>query len=307
MKKIYGIFFILIIAFSSARACDICGCGVGSYYIGILPEFHKKIIGLRYRYNSLQTHLGAGGSTSYLTTDESYRTAELWGGWTIGSRFRIMAYIPVNFNEKINQGKTVSKNGVGDIGVQAFYQVFNKSEALDSKILVHSLWLGAGIKLPTGKYDAVQRNNATLQDANIFQLGTGSTDFTVNAMYDIRIQDIGISTTASYKMNTANTSHYSYGNKFSGAAQLYYKFRIKDLVTMAPNAGFMYETAGKDKDGKYEMDISGGNLLSGAFGMEISFNKLGIGANWQTPISQGLAGGFVRAKDRIMIHISVPF
>jgi len=306
MKKLFILAMALTI-FSSANACDICGCGVGSYYIGILPEFQKKIIGLRYRYNSLQTHLGPGGSTSYLTTDERYRTAELWGGWTIGKRFRIMAYIPFNFNEKINQGQSFSKSGLGDMGVQGFYQVFNESTTIKNKMLVHSLWIGAGIKLPTGKYDDVQRNSASAQDPNIFQLGTGSTDFTLNAMYDLRIQDAGISASASYKVNSPNKYDYQYGNKFSGAAQLYYKFRIRNKVTVSPNAGAMYETAQKDSEGKFAMDVSGGRLLSGSLGFETAFSKMAIGVNWQTPILQDMAGGFVKAQNRVMLHLSVPF
>ncbi len=98
--------FVLLAMFSFriSFACDICGCGIGSYYTGILPEFNKKILGLRYRYNSIQTHIGPGGITSYLTTDEKFRTTELWGGWTISKKLRLTGYIPFSFNEKLNQG-----------------------------------------------------------------------------------------------------------------------------------------------------------------------------------------------------------
>jgi hypothetical protein len=223
---------------------------VGSYYIGILPEFGKKIFGIRYRYNSLLSHVGAGGIQTYLTTKERYRTADIWGGWNIGTKFRIMAFVPVSFNEKTNQGITTHKNGLGDIALQGYYQVLNSKKSLGTRLLVQSLWIGGGVKLPTGKYEPAEKNNS-LQAANIFQSGTGSVDFSLNAMYDIRIQDIGINTTMSYKMNTVNTHEYRYGNKFSASMQAYYKWRIKNKVTLAPNAGLMYENAVKDMDGKY--------------------------------------------------------
>lgn len=306
MKKKLLLTGFACILLSGVFACDICGCGVGSYYIGILPDFSKKIIGLRYRYNTLRTHIGAGGITTYLTTDEKYRTAELWGGWTIGKRLRVMGYIPVSFNEKLNQGITTAKSGLGDVGLQGFYQVFSQNKTVGNKLLVHSLWLGAGVKAPTGKYDAAEKN-AGLETANIFQLGTGSIDFTFNAMYDIRLQDAGINATASYKVNTTNKEQYRYGNKFSINAQAYYKFRLWQKVTVAPNAGIQYEKAKLDNDNGFEVDVSGGNVLMGAVGAEIAFKRIAVGANFQTPFSQNLAGGFVKANDRAMAHIAFLF
>lgn len=97
-----------------AKGCDICGCGIGSYYSGILPEFRKNIFGLRYRYNSLKTHVGPGGLTSYLTTRKKFNTVDIWGGSTIGKKFRLMGYVPFNFNERINQGVHTKRSGPGD-------------------------------------------------------------------------------------------------------------------------------------------------------------------------------------------------
>ena len=68
MKKL-AVLLIAVACFSKANACDICGCGVGGNYIGILPEFNQHVFGLRYRLNSLTTHIGTGGSTTYLTTE----------------------------------------------------------------------------------------------------------------------------------------------------------------------------------------------------------------------------------------------
>lgn len=303
MKRRLLLLLVIVSLSFSANACDICGCGVGSYYIGILPEFNKKIFGLRYRHNTLRTHLGAGGQSTYLTTEEIYRTAELWGGWTIGKKFRVLGYIPVNFNEKQNQGTTYTKSGLGDIGVQGYYQLVDQRKTIGSKLLVHSLWLGAGLKVPTGKYDASQKD-INQQTANIFQLGSGSVDFTMNAMYDLRIQDAGINLATSYKMNTVNGEDYKYGNKFNFNALVYYKFRVKDKVTIAPGAGIMHETGRHDKDHGFLVDVSGGNLTLGTLGAEVAFGKMAIGGNFQTPLKQNLANGFVRANNRLMVHVS---
>ncbi len=303
MKKLLTIFIFLFSA-GHIHACDICGCGVGGYYIGILPEFHKHIIGIRYRYNSLQTHIGAGGNITYLTTAEMYRTAELWGGWNLGKKFRIMAALPYAFNERENLGTVKTKNGLGDISVNAYYQVLNsQSQLMPDKLLVQTLWIGGGIKLPTGQYVAADKMN-TSQNTNLFQLGTASTDFTLNAMYDARLQDFGVNISASYKMNTANSSNYNYGNKLNVSAQAYYKIRVMKKYTIAPNAGIIYERSKKDIDNKIIVDVSGGRLLMGGAGLEVSGKKISAGANWQTPLSQNLANGFVKSNNRMMLHVS---
>ncbi len=160
-----------------------------------------------------------------------------------------------------------------------------------------------GVKLPTGKYNPSDKSGVN-ENTNLFQLGTASTDFTFNAMYDIRLPDAGLNLSFSYKINTINKFDYQYGNKLSANTQAYCKFRIKDKITIAPNTGVQYANAQKDTDRKFAVDISGGNLLLGTIGAETSFSKISIGGNWQSPLSQNLGNGFVKARNRMMVHVS---
>ncbi|UCJ10361.1 transporter [Chitinophaga pendula] len=308
MKKTYLLLLILMANMATpAFACDICGCGVGSYYIGILPEFKKRFIGLRYQYKTLRTHLGPGGRTSYLTTDEHYQTAELWGGWNLGKRFRILGFVPLNFNERQNQDATKYKTGLGDIAVVGYYQLLSKQRSLGNNLLIQSLWIGAGVKAPTGKYEPAEQKLSEAMPNN-FQLGTGSVDFTLNAMYDVRLQDFGLNTNVSYKINTDNQYDYRYGNKFTANVLAYYKINIARKVTIAPNVGILYETAAKDTEQKkYPVDVSGGDLLLGTAGMEITFSRFAVGGNFQTPLAQQLAGQKVKAQNRMMLSVSYLF
>ncbi len=237
MKRRISVSLVIFLFPVITFACDICGCGVGNSYIGLLPDFNKTIMGFRYRFNSLRTHIGAGGAISYLTTDETYRTIEVWGGWNIGKKFRLMTSIPFNFNEKVNQGDVNRKKGLGDISVSGYYELFNKKQSvLTSKLLAQSLWIGGGFKLPTGEYTSADKSEGA-DNSNLFQLGTGSVDFTANLMYDIRLQDAGLNINSSYKLNSANKYDYRYGNKFSLSAQAYYKFRLAKKISIAPNVG----------------------------------------------------------------------
>ena len=302
MKKLV-VFIIVIATTLPLLACDICGCGAGNSYIGILPDFTSHIFGIRYRYNTLRTHIGADGMATYLTATERYHTAEAWAGWNLSSRLRLMATIPYSFDERVHQGVTQSKNGLGDISLSGYYEVLHAKKTTAHALLVQTLWVGAGIKLPTGRYNPVDKLNSN-EAANLFQLGTGSTDFTVNAMYDLRRQDAGINLTGAYKINSTNKEGYSYGNKYNLSMQLYYKFRVKEKMTIAPNAGVMYENAAKDIDNRFEADISGGHLLMGTIGAELAFKHFAVGANWQRPLQQQLANGIIKAGNRAMLHVS---
>ena len=308
LKRIITIFIISYLLCVPVSACDICGCGVGSYYVGILPEFRNKFAGIRYQHKSLMTHIGVNGQRTYLTTDESYHIAEAWGALNIGKKIRILTFIPYNFIERVNQGASTRKSGIGDIAVMGYYQFLNKHPTTrNNKMLVHSLWAGAGFKLPTGRYNQTDKN-ITEGIQNTFQLGTGSMDFTLQAVYDFRIQDAGLNTNLSYKMNTANRQNYQYGNKFTCNTLVYYKFRTGKKSNLAPNAGIMYETSEKDRKNQgFEIFDSGGNSLTATAGLETTINKMSVGLSYQTPLTQQLAEGKVRAGDRLMIHCSFSF
>ena len=307
MKKTLLLIACLASFSVSAMACDICGCGAGSSYLGILPDFNAKIVGLRFRNSEIRTHVGPNGQSSYLTTTEHYNTFELWGGWNLGKHFRIMATLPLNYDSKTTDDGHESMTGLGDATVQGFYHLYqHKTTLKNSKLLVQDLWIGGGIKLPTGKYNP-HDEETTNENANLFQLGTNSFDFMLTAMYDIRLQDLGLNISASYKMNTTNSYAYNYGNKMSINAQFYYKFRIKDNLSIAPNAGLSYEIAGKDLNDGDLVFTTGGYAFFGTAGAELKYKDIALGCNYQPSIAQHLGEGIVQARNKMMVHVAVSF
>lgn len=299
MKKF--IIIISLISFSfTGSACEICGCGTGNYYIGLLPQFRSGFLGVRYQFSSFHTSIN-GDATQY--SKDLFQSIEVWGGINIGKRWQIIAIVPFNFIHQASDDGTYKGSGIGDIAAIVNYEVFNRSSATEGKKLVtQQLWLGAGIKLATGKFNIDPTDPALVALANT-QVGSGSNDFLLNAMYNVSVNNFGVSTGARYKMNTANKDKYFFGNKLSANSIVYYS--IKSLkTTITPNAGLMYEHTEASKLSSQKIAETGGYLLSTAAGIEINFNKMSIGCNAQLPLSQNFANGQTTTKVKGMLHVT---
>lgn len=302
MKKIILATVIALLSINTVSACEICGCGLGNYHIGLMPQFTHKFLGLRYQYRQFKTVM-ADDATQF--SHDYYKTMELWGGWNIGKHWQVLAIIPVNFVHQVSDDGVTNNQGLGDIALMVNYKVLDLNSKSGKSRVNQQLWLGAGVKLPTGKFDVDATDPAIVSLANT-QTGSASTDFMLNAMYNVSIKKLGINTSASYKLNTRNKDNYSFGNKFSGSTYLSYTVTKKDF-SFIPNLGLLYENSSVNKLNKVTVAETGGNLFAGAAGLEIGYKKFTVGTNVQLPISQRYSSGQTELKVRGMVHVSFGF
>ena len=300
MKKYLIAIIVLFFTLAQASACEICGCGVGNYYIGILPQFKSHFIGLRYHYNKFNTRLVSDPSQY---SNDFYQTVELWSGWNIGKKFQMLAVLPVSFNHQESDEGVTSLSGLGDAIVLMNYKLFDRnSKANSGKNINQQLWLGAGLKLPTGKFE-IEPNDPDVASAANMQLGSGSTDILIDGMYNVRVGKIGVTTQANYKISSTNKDEYRFGNKFSASSFISYGLSAKKTA-ITPNFGLLYENTAESKLQSSKVDLTGGSLLQGALGVEFGFNKIAIGFNTQLPIAQNFAENQTKQKIKGMVHVT---
>jgi hypothetical protein len=302
MKNII-ITVILCLTLLHSRACEICGCGVGNYYIGLLPQFNKTFMGFRYQFRDFHTRLYSD-PTQF--SHDFYQTTEIWGGWNINSKFKLLVFIPYNFSHQVSDEGTSNRNGLGDVSALLNYKLLDLNAVSKKKRLIsQQVWIGAGLKVPTGRF-SIDPLDPDLAAAANTQIGSGSTDVIVSAMHNIRINKIGVNTSLNYKINTSNTIQYQFGNKVTLNSIAFYTIK-KKKISYSPNAGILYEQSAINKLAGKSVNQTGGWLAAAAGGLEIGFGRIAMGGNLQIPIAQNFATGQTVAGWRGMLHLSLSF
>lgn len=298
MKIKYLLLYALLILSPATFACDACGCSNSGSYFGLMPQSNKSLIGVRYQRLNFVTH----PDSHVLRTEETFNVTEVYGRFFPVKRVQVMAFIPYRFAQQVTTSETKKQNGVGDATVLVNYNLLNtlmdKESASDFN---HTLMLGGGVKVPTGRFKYDENNLAEVANAN-FQSGSGTTDFILNAFYTVNKGQWGLAMNVSRKFNTTNQEHYRFGNQLYGTVDLYRSFKIGNL-SLTPNLGVYGEKSELGtKEGKKVLE-TGGTLLSGTAGITLFANRWTLGVSAQKPLAQNLSTGFVQARSRGMIQI----
>ena len=278
-------------------ACDRCACGATNYYVGILPQYHRSFVGVRYRNSMFETTGHEPGAVS----QETFQSAEVWGRFYPTRRIQVLAFLPYQINRQSGGGSPdIEMHGLGDAAALGSFRLLDVS----GEKLKHQWWAGAGLKMPTGTYNP---GTSGVDNPN-FQRGTGSWDVLLNTQYTLRLDKWGLFTDLNYRINTVNSYEYKYGNRVGAVASVFYiQDLAKDLAIM-PNAGMYYENSAADKKYGYAQVETGGYMTAAQVGLDVYFLKNFAVQSWLLmPMSQDLQGGYSQAKTRWMVGLSYQF
>ncbi len=278
----YGIATLILIAIASAgaTACDVCGCSLGGNYFGILPLYNKNFVGLRWSQASFHSYIAPTQTLDAQTSDDTYSKMELWSRYYLSKRIQLFAFIPYVYNDMNGTDQKVQADGLGDISVMGNYAIVDTGS--ENKDFKHLLMVGGGVKLPTGHFSLTDKGKIINRN---FQMGTGSVDFNLNAVYTVRYKKTGINFETGYKINTRNSSGYLFGNQYRASAQAFFWQKFGP-VSILPHAGMNYEQAATHMDGDIIQVNTGGTALLGSGGMDFYVSRFTVGVNYQKPVTQ---------------------
>ena len=257
------------------------GCPSGGGYLGIVPQFSKNFIGLRYRIRSFT--YSTPESNSFVSTNHKFETVELWGRFYPSKRIQAFVFVPFQKNQE-QSDQTTHSQGIGDISFIFNYNIINTGDSLDHT-WKHNLLFGLGAKLPTGNYQ--QRNRSKQMFPITFQPGTGAFSGIGSIIYTIRYNKIGLNTNLTYYYNGKNELEYSFGNMFTTNINMFYWLKAGQ-VSFLPNVGTYIEQTDRDIDNGYYENKTGGSIYYGSIGLDLYIKRIAISLTIQTPYNQNL-------------------
>lgn len=289
----------------AASACDVCGCSIGGNYFGILPQFHRHFVGLRWSEQSFQSaHSRSAAQAGRFDSEESFRTVDLLGRFYPFRRVQMLVLAPYHYFRRLENNSLTHTQGLGDVSVLASYVLLDTGDSLHRK-WQHTLTFGGGVKLPTGRHNLTNPEGELLHPN--LQPGTGSTDFVLTAAYTLRRGAWGFSADAQGRLNTADKSlDYQMGNRLSGAAKVFY-WKNAGRFTFLPNAGVFADAAQANKGNFDFTQGTGGAVALATIGLDVYMDSFSAGFTFQQPFWQNLGNGKVHSDARWMATVNYIF
>lgn len=295
---------VVLVVPRDVRACDVCGCSGGGGYFGILPQFQRHFAGMRWQERILDSYHPASSLESASTSRSTFRTLDLWGRWYPLRRVQVLVFMPVHFFEQ-NENQVLTKTrGLGDATLLANYSLLNTGDSM-THTWKHSLQMGMGVKLPTGRYRMTDTEGITY-NPNL-QPGTGSTDVLLNLVYTIRRRALGVQIDAQTRLNTSNAKHYQFGHRQNAAVRCFWWKNLGNNISILPRAGYVLDAAKKDEWYGSLQQQTGGYATYLDLGVDLYFNKLAVGVGYQSPLSYDLGGGMVTPKGNLSVTATWSF
>lgn len=263
---------------------------------GSLPGFAK----------TFHDEEGSSGPGTDVYYQEQYSSYNITGVYYPIKRLAITAVVPYNHTVLKQEGRVLDNiAGFGDVSLLAQYHIINgPANEADTAKVVHRLTVGAGIKLPTGKFNSVGYDEVV---EPYLQPGTGSVDFPFAIQYLLMVKGFGMVPELNAKVNTTNSNGFKFANSINTRLTLLYSKTVKKF-NITPVTGLNFDHGGKAKvNGVAYGKDTGGSLLATFWGVDMSLKDFGMNFNYFKPVHQKLNGEQFENQHRFTASIRYIF
>jgi hypothetical protein len=194
-------------------------------------------------------------------------------------------------------------SGLSDVRVLGSYTIFGNREVGDNSTIF--LEVGAGMKLPTGRYDA------NIHDSNLpenFNLGNGSFGYIFQPNFVWKYKKNGLVFNGNYTYNQSSESGYHFGSQISSQILLFREFSLTSSLKLIPNIGTQYERIGVDTyNNGNSVHGTGGEGIFGAGGLTVRYKSLRASFTYSEPLQEDYSQGEVEAQRRLSAQLTFNF
>jgi hypothetical protein len=293
MKKRWLVFVLFLMVCFQTNACDVCGGAGTGAYLGMMPQFQRNLIGLR-----MQTQKFVTEATHAEEAADQYQRYELLAAYYVAEKLQLLAIVPYQFNQREEGSLETDLSGWGDISVLGNYSF--KPFVTGKKRWNHRFQLGAGLVLPSGKYD---EDAGRLRN---FQLGRNSLDYLLSMQYYLAFGKWQLNQQFTYRLNSLHKDDYQYGDEINEALRLSYRINWLDAKWI-PFAGLSYEEAAYDLENSKRKADTASNVLFLSLGNQWFKDNWTLGLEYRIPLSQEIAEGQIETKNRLTINLAYLF
>jgi hypothetical protein len=282
-----------------AQACCNAGGLASCGSTGLLTGLRNSSTNLRLLDVPFKTN-GIVDGESY---KDNFYVAELSVRYQVSQRWKLALQQPYRWNVRQLPDETEHLSGLADTRLSGSYAL------LDNKSLGnHSMlyWeMGAGVKLPTGKYDQSIYYRDLPGNLN---LGMGNMGYLLlsNAVFFIKKYGIGFN--AAYQLNGKSRDDYQFGDQFTAGLSVFREFSFGEKWKWVPFAAANVEHFGKNylPSGNFA-EGSGGKGYLALLGATASYSNFQLGISAARPFYQQYANGAILAKQRHSLDITYFF
>lgn len=298
MKKYFALLFVVLMYGNNAVACDACGCAVSGSGIGLLNNYRTNIIGFRYSNVHFQASELLEGRTK-----DWFQQGELFARVQVANRWRVSAQLPFQWNKRETYTGNHQTEGLSDLRILGHF-AFIDNTPIGKKGNLY--WeLGAGAKMPTGKYDP------DLLDQDMpdnFNPGNGSWALLAQSNLVFTYGKYGLNLITSAQFNSESSSGYQFGNQYSAALMAFADYDLGIRSKIVPFAGFTAEKiTGDQLANGNSAHSTGSEGIFGVLGANVRYDRWQLGGTFSQPLTQNYSDGEVDAKRRFTVELNFFF